>query len=41
MSLKKITEADLAGKGVCGQADVPGLTAAEMQAKVEIGRAHV
>lgn len=35
MSLKKITEADLAGKGVCGQADVPGLTAAEMQAKVE------
>lgn len=35
MSLKKITDADLAGKGVCGQADVPGLTAAEMQAKVE------
>lgn len=35
MSLKKITEADLAGKGVCGQADVPGLTAAEMQQKVE------
>ena len=35
MSLKKITDADLVGKGVCGQADVPGLTAAEMQAKVE------
>lgn len=35
MSLKIITEADLSGKGVCGQADVPGLSAAEMQAKVE------
>lgn len=35
MALKKITETDLAGKGVCGQADVPGLSAAEMQAKVE------
>lgn len=35
MSLKIITEADLVGKGVCGQADVPGLSAAEMQAKVE------
>lgn len=33
--LKKIEEADLAGKGVMGQAEVPGLTAAEMQAKVE------
>ena len=35
MSLRKITDSDLAGKGVMGQADVPGLTAAEMQAKVE------
>ena len=35
MSLKKITEDDLAGRGVRGQADVPGLTAAEMQEKVE------
>ena len=35
MSLRKITDRDLAGKGVMGQADVPGLTAAEMQAKVE------
>ncbi len=35
MTLKKITESDLLGKGVCGQADVPGLSAAEMQAKVE------
>ena len=35
MALKKITETDLAGKGVCGQADVPGLSAAEMQAMVE------
>ena len=35
MALKKITDADLEGKGVRGQPDVPGLTAAEMQAKVE------
>lgn len=35
MALAKITEADLAGKGVVGQQDVPGLSAAEMQAKVE------
>lgn len=35
MAVNKITNADLTGKGVQGQADVPGLTAAEMQAKVE------
>lgn len=35
MAVNKITDADLAGKGVQGQADVPGLTAAEMQAKIE------
>lgn len=35
MAVNKITDADLTGKGVQGQADVPGLTAAEMQAKVE------
>lgn len=35
MAVNKITEADLAGKGVQGQPDVPGLTAAEMQAKIE------
>lgn len=35
MPLKKITENDLAGKGVRGQADVPGLSAEEMQIKVE------
>lgn len=35
MAVKKITDADLAGKGVQGQPDVPGLTAAEMQAKIE------
>lgn len=35
MAVNKITEADLAGKGVRGQPDVPGLTAAEMQAKIE------
>lgn len=35
MALAKITNADLTGKGVLGQADVPGLTAAQMQAKVE------
>lgn len=33
--LSIIGEADLEGKGVCGQADVPGLPAAEMQAKIE------
>lgn len=35
MALKKIFENDLSGKGVIGQADVPGLTALEMQKKVE------
>lgn len=35
MAVNKITDADLAGKGVQGQPDVPGLTAAEMQAKIE------
>ncbi len=35
MAVTKITDADLEGKGVQGQADVPGLTAAEMQAKIE------
>lgn len=35
MAVNKITDVDLAGKGVQGQADVPGLTAAEMQAKIE------
>ena len=35
MELNKILESDLAGKGVLGQPDVPGLSAAEMQAKVE------
>ena len=35
MALSKITDADLEGKGVCGQADVPGLSASEMQEKVE------
>lgn len=35
MALKKILPADLEGKGVQGQADTPGLTAAQMQEKVE------
>lgn len=35
MAVSKITESDLEGKGVRGQADVPGLSAAEMQAAVE------
>ncbi len=35
MALKKITAADLAGKGVVGMADVPGLPREEMQYKVE------
>ncbi len=35
MVLNKITESDLSGKGVIGQPDVPGLSAAEMQMKVE------
>lgn len=35
MTLKKITEADLAGKGVIGMADTPNLSAREMQEKVE------
>ena len=33
--VNKITESDLEGRGVKGQPDIPGLTAAEMQAKVE------
>lgn len=35
MELNKIKNSDLEGKGVMGQAEVPGLTATEMQAKVE------
>ena len=35
MALKKITEADLAGKGVIGMPDTPNLSAREMQEKVE------
>ena len=35
MALERIKESDLIGKGVRGQADVPGLTAAEMQEAVE------
>lgn len=35
MELNKITESDLSGKGVVGQPEVPGLTALEMQEKVE------
>lgn len=35
MALKKILPADLEGKGVKGQTDTPGLTAAQMQEKVE------
>ena len=35
MSLEKITENDLYGKGVMGQPEVPGLSAAEMQAAIE------
>lgn len=35
MTLKKITEKDLYGKGVVGMEDVPGLSALEMQKKVE------
>ena len=35
MTLRKITENDLAGKGVVGMADVPGLSARELQQKVE------
>ena len=35
MSFKKITEPDLAGLGVIGLPDAPGLSAAEMQAKME------
>lgn len=33
--MKKITETDLNGRGVLGQPDAPGLTAGEMQRKVE------
>ena len=35
MDLRKITEEELSGKGVIGQPDVPGLSAQEMQEKVE------
>lgn len=35
MEYKRITENDLAGKGVVGQADTPALSALEMQNKVE------
>ena len=35
MALKKILESELEGKGVVGQADVPGLSAREMQEKIE------
>lgn len=35
MALRKITDNDLLGKGVVGMADVPELTALEMQKKVE------
>lgn len=35
MSFKKITEADLAGLGVIGMADAPGLAARAMQEKLE------
>jgi hypothetical protein len=35
MELEKILESDLAGKGVIGQPDVPGLPPEEMQKKVE------
>lgn len=35
MELKKITSADLEGKGVVGMADTPNLSALEMQNKVE------
>ena len=35
MAFDKITEADLEGKGVVGQPDVPGLPAREMQEKIE------
>lgn len=35
MELKKILDSDLSGKGVMGQPEIPGLSAQEMQAKVE------
>ena len=35
MELNKITDNDLEGKGVFGQADVPGLSAEDMQKKIE------
>ena len=35
MELRKITEADLEGRGVVGMADTPNLSAIEMQKKVE------
>ena len=35
MELEKILEKDLAGKGVLGQPEVPGLSALDMQKAVE------
>ena len=35
MAFEKITEEDLEGKGVTGQPDIPGLSASEMQEKME------
>lgn len=35
LAFKIVTDTDLSGKGVIGQQDNPGLTAAEMQSKVE------
>lgn len=35
MELNKITDNDLVGKGVLGQEDVPGLSAEDMQKKIE------
>ena len=35
MTLEKILESDLSGKGVIGQPDVPGLSPADMQKAVE------
>lgn len=42
MQLRKILDSDLTGKGVVGQSDTPGLSALEMQQKVEeIARAVI
>ena len=35
MELRKILDSDLTGKGVVGQSDTPGLSALDMQKKVE------